>query len=245
VIATKLVMFVVSVICAVSVATAAPCQPFQSLAALTAGSCTIGDKVFSDFSLTVFQLDSVSVSSLTPSDIGVQTGATNGNPLLTFVGDRGGPLFDVIATNDIIDFAIGYSVSTTDGRPLIKDLAVAVASVAEPPFDDIPPITATVTENACFGANVPCTTPDVTFTASAGESDSDVFAPVSSLTVSTRIRVEFPAGNSASTFDFVSNEVSQVPEPGTFALVCVVFLVFCSIPKRLRRVASFRLHRPV
>jgi hypothetical protein len=115
-----------------------------SLADLIAnnGTITVDDKIFSDFSLTV----SGGTGVFGPVDAtGINVLATSIDPthqMLTFAGGffaglgAGGPASSV-------DYLIGYTVTTTNGLPLINDIELSFNGVVTSPI-----ATANVTEQA-------------------------------------------------------------------------------------------------
>lgn len=203
-----------------SVASAAPClgtQPLSGLLALPSTGCTVGDKLFTNFSLT----QDGTLAGLDADLINVLTSTTpQGNEVLTFIGGLtavGG------LTGGTLESIIGYTVQTVSGAALIEDLSLSVGPLTEVGTG---PNSATVTEFACIGVNIACNGSNADFTLTAtpnGAPQQIVFPPVTSLSVAKRLNITAAAANLV-TLNSVTNEVSQVqpaaiPEPGTYALL--------------------------
>jgi len=211
-----------------------PClssQPLSTLLSPAFPGCTIGDKLFSDFSAqtagTLGNIDATLVNVLTSI-------SPTGEFILEFTGGltaAGG------ANGGVLDEAIGYHVSTLSGAALIDDLVLGVG-----PLQDVGagPDSATVDEFACIGLNVRCTGSNANFTLSAipGNTPSSLkitFAPVSSLSVTKTVKLDAAAGNTV-TLQSLTNGVSQVtssvPEPGTMVLLGIALLFLAKIGRR-------------
>lgn len=203
-----------------SIAPAAPClgtSPLSGLLALPSTGCTVGDKLFTNFTLT----QSGTLAGLDASLINVLTSTTpQGNEVLTFIGGLtavGG------LTGGTLQSIIGYTVQTVTGAALIEDLMLSVGPLSQVGTG---PNSASVTEYACTGLNVACNGSNANFTLAAtpnGAPQHIIFPPVTSLSVAKQLNITAAALNLV-TLSSVTNEVSQVqpgtvPEPGTYVLL--------------------------
>jgi hypothetical protein len=186
------------------------------------GGCTIDDKLFSDFSI---------VGQLSAAGVGVDTGVTaGGNHFLTFIGNglftaTGGVLDPVTIERTII-----YTVTSLSGAT-ITDLHLGVGNLSQLGTGG----SATVTERACFGIDFTCASPNVTLTAGPGGVADEIFAPQTQLTVFKTIAVTAEAGGGIATLESVTNEVSQIPEPGTWVFMSTGLMGLALVQRRLRR----------
>jgi hypothetical protein len=208
-------------LCALSpVVSAAPCgiQSLSTLIGLTDTGCTVNDKLFTNFEL----IQTGTLAGFDASAINVLTSTTpQGNESLVFTGllsavggQAGGTLQSIIR----------YSVQTLSGAALIEDLTLAVGPVSElnPGASSV-----SATEYACVGLNIVCDANNADFTLHAtpdGQPAHEVFTPVTSLSVAKQLNITAEAGN-VVTLSSVTNEISQIPEPGTYALLCSGFAI--------------------
>jgi hypothetical protein len=207
-----------------SVGSAAPClgtQPLSGLIASAGTGCTLGDKLFTNFSLN----QSGPLAFINPAVINVVTSTRpDGDEVLQFTGGltaTGG------VTGGTLEFIIGYTVRTVTGVAMIEDLTLSVGALTQ---SGLGPNSATVTERACIGVNVNCNSGNAIITLTATPNDAPqyiVFQQVSALSVTKQVRITAAAFNTV-TLNSVTNEVSQlltivdaqVPEPSSYALLC-------------------------
>lgn len=189
--------------------------------------CTVGDKLFADFTFT----NDGTLAGLDAGAINVLTSTTpQGNEVLTFIGGltaNGG------VNGGFITGIINYTVSTITGAALIEDLSLSVGPVFSA---GLGPNSASAVEYACVGVNVSCNAQNASFVLNAvpnGPADHTVFSPMSSLSVSKRLTINAAALNLV-TVQSLTNEVSQVPEPGTWlTLAAGLVLIYVRRSKRI------------
>ena len=205
-----------------------PClgsQPLSGLVSLGSTGCTIGDKLFTGFTLattgTLAALDATAINVLTST-------TPEGNEVLTFTGGLtavGG------ANGGTLTGIIDYTVSTLSGAALIEDLTLSMGPLSSLGNG---PNSATATEYACLAVNVTCDKNNADFTLSTVPDGTShlVFPPVSSLSVAKQITINATALNLV-TVGSLTNQVSQIPEPGTW--LTLVSGLALAAARRVRR----------
>ena len=159
-----------------------------------ATSCTIGDLTFTDFGYT---------GSLPGSSVIV-------TPLIG--GGETGFRFNagwIVSDPNVLDAFISYTVTATDGSPVISDLVLSISG-----FDQSGAGFLSVAETASNGAQLGVCFGNVTCV----QTDSAIFTPVSSLTINKDIAVSAFFGGTAS-LSSVVNQTSEVPEPASLTLL--------------------------
>jgi hypothetical protein len=176
-----------------------PCLAGSTFATLeTQVSCTIGDKVFSDFALS---------GSLTASDVSVETIIDSPPAAIGFMFQ-----LDLETGEDV---SLSYLVSTISGLPLIKSAHLGMEGSASGGGD------ISIAEQVFPGCNYyDCTTP-VLLNTNLGvgptvSMDAVTFAPVNQLYVSKDLNVSNVGSGTLSVF---SETVDQTPEPASMGLI--------------------------
>ena len=185
------------------------------------GTITVDDKIFSNFSLVVnredldlvtpgFQNDSGPLSAS-----GVTVTATSIDPLhqmLTFSGGFFAGLGAGGGAGDA-DYLIGYTVTTTNGLPLINDIELTFNGVVTDPI-----ATANVVEQAFVNGNLVGTV--FVNTPSNLGTNSIILAggPFTSVTVQKDIHLVASAGGHVS-ISAINQTISQVPVPEPASLL--------------------------
>ncbi len=197
-------------------------ETLQSLMAL--GSCTIGDKVFSDFGLTAGTFSNITRLDFAASNVVVSVDATPLNPGLVFSFSP--PLS--IGRDQSILGEIDFSVAVLPGGGLIEDTALTDSATAQ--GVGFATVGVSLSNNAFVGivTNVPQGELVCSPSCVPGTIAEMAFAPISSLNVAANIILNdnasnFPDPQGASLSEFTVNfsELSTVPEPGTLALLGV------------------------
>jgi len=204
----------------------------------TGFSCTIGDKIFSDFTYTssaqggatAVQASGISVNTLGPSGTGA------GGASLDFPADIGlafNASWIASGANAFTDSIIGFTVTVVNGaNMLIKDAGVAQLAGA------FSTGVASVAEKGC--GPVPCQLNQwgvLTLDTSSYSSsiNGTIFTPVGSIRVQKDISVN--AGTAADGFAHLSrvaDTFSQVPEPRAISFLLGLGLVGFSLRKKLQ-----------
>ena len=185
-----------------------------ALADLVGGATiVIGDKVFDrwfaeDFSSVPVNLADIDVVPLVDQPL---------NPGLMF--NANGKLRTTGL--DLIDLTLGFTVSTLDGRPTIKDNSLEIVGYSFGPsnvggvisvFEDVFDAGgALIGEKFVTADNLPPST--------FGLFDSAQFAPRSLVSVEKLILISGDAPGDTVSLDSFEQRFSQVPEPATLALV--------------------------
>lgn len=178
----------------------------------TLGSCTIGDKTFSDFT---YSDSAVGAIPVTPSDL-TYTAIDSGPSAIGF-------LFGVALTatgpGSTNDLGVGYTVTgldITDAMVTMTGLAVGAGS------------SATIGETICPGhtiagcsSSLPLSTYDIAGGPSK-TSDSVTFGGVNTLGVLKDVNVAAPGAGGFASISLFTDTVSQggtVPEPGFYGVL--------------------------
>ena len=173
-------------------------------------TCTIDDKIFSNFSYTQQGGTGIADNAVT-----VAPSVPANGPSIDFSGAwKGSSLIN----------SITYTVATISGKKSIKDALLSItggATTADGGF--------TVTELLCLGAmsftvtgGCPAgSTKETLIRASTGASRPSIdFTPVSQIAVMDTVNLTvFPNGGKDVSVSSVDNFFSEVPEPGSLALL--------------------------
>jgi hypothetical protein len=197
---------------------AVPCSGF--LADInSSGGCTIGDKLFSAFAVetvntaggAVLTVNNVLVSS-PPDEVYSLTFNTLGG-------------FN--AASGILDFIVRYTVATTSGLDLIQGLTLSIGDVTLENLTGPPTATVNAQEFVCLGVGVSITgspgnyacsneNAGVLLNATPNNPGHTTFAPTAAVSVAKRLSVDAGVGTFVSV-SAITNDVSQIPEPSTYA----------------------------
>jgi len=176
---------------------------------VSVGSCTIGDKTFSNFTYT--SSSSGGVTAISAAGVTVDTIGPAGSGA-TLLGPDIGLQFSAawsVGSTQFLDSLIGFMVSVATPNVFIHD-----AGLVQSGTGFTPPGVASVAENLSNNTNL------LTIFA-AGQtklSDEQVFSPTGSVNVTKDISVNGNVGGSAS-ISLVNDTFSQtVPEPTSLAL---------------------------
>ncbi len=177
-------------------------------------SCTVGDKLFSNFSYTASGTLPVGASAVTVDTVGPSS--TGASILATNIGLQFNAPWDATAGNST-DAAISFTVTVLAGGGLIEDFGLAQTSGISPDGS------ASVAETGCGPA--PCTPVggplDVLTFQSGGAkvlSADTSFTPVNSVQVEKDISASGGISGFA-TITVVQDTFSQVPEPSSLLLL--------------------------
>lgn len=210
----------------------APCPSGGSLTAyLVEGfSCTIDDKVFSDFGYVAS-----GSAGLPASEISVTVDDTPLNPGLVFGGSWAGG--DGATSNSHIEF----TVTVLEGGMPIDDASLSMSGANAGGIGFV-----SVTENLCLGGTLEACaggTLDTLFVTVGGGGqdalfDHTTFEPVWTVDVAKDISLGFLGQGGEfdfSTLSQVSNNFSEVPEPATLTLFGTGLLVIGGKLRRMRK----------
>lgn len=189
-----------------------------------AGSCQVNDKIFSNFKVSVVERDDVILTGA--SWIAMTTvGDSSSEPGLKFSSVfSGSAIWTVIGGFDMpneFKMSVSYSVSTVSGKKLIKDAILSIPKTT-PLGVEGAGSKDTVDESLSIPAMLHVIAmPDGV--AGSKLTDSATFDPVSTVTVSDVVDVlagKAPGKASLSSF---TNQISEVPEPSTWAMMALGF----------------------
>jgi PEP-CTERM motif len=211
---------VLCLMCAVlgtsTVAVAGPCPTTTLDGYLGSGfSCGIDDKTLSNFMYS---------GTSNPPGFGLPAGSvavspitSPGNPGLQFSAGWFASTSSGILEEDSL---LQYAVNVNPGGSLIKDVSLSIGGVAWAGTGDV-----TVNETVCLGAMLPaCSGGQVktlsVFDSSSGSQlfDSITFPAVSEVDVEKDISIQAGTNGKAS-LSLVTNQFSEVPEPGSIMLL--------------------------
>jgi len=170
---------------------------------LDGGSITVNDKVFSDWILVD---ESHSVSPINWNHVTLDRLYNPSNPGLAFYSNGEFTLQN-------LTFQLQFTVSTTSGDPLIKDLSMEMKDFSVS-------IGGTVMAINMHMLDTDAVNPVIVSNLDPYLFDSESFAPVAS----TRLLMDASVGGTVGSldrFDLRVSQVSQVPEPATLTLLGV------------------------
>jgi hypothetical protein len=180
------------------------------------GGCSVGDKIFSNFSYS----GSATVNPVTSSEVTVQTvgpastGATDVSGI--FPNDIGLQFNSswTVPPGTFSDGAIGFDVTVGTGPMEIEDAGlVQIGGVTGTGV-------ASVSENGCSGAVFPCTQQWSVLTNANTFANDTIFTPTGTISVQKDITVN-SGTNGTATISVVQDVFSQtaVPEPKSVSLL--------------------------
>ena len=182
---------------------------YSSYVSLGSGGCTIGDKIFYDFTFVSITGESSGSVTVVPVSDGTNFGFNFGFPSVVGIDED--------------DYLLGYSVRTIGdpGPALIKDVSVTGALGASAGAG------VSVAELVCIGGTFSaagvCSSGNVEdlFITSGAATDSIDFDPVNVLGLIKDINLNATTEGSTAQLTALFNTVSQttVPEPGTLLLL--------------------------
>jgi PEP-CTERM motif len=187
-----------------------------------AGSCQVSDKIFSSFKVNVVDKDDVILTGA--QWIAMTTvGDSSSEPGLKFSSVFGSAIWTVIGGFDApneFKMQITYSVATVSGKKLIKDAILSVPNTT-PLGVEGAGSKDTVDESLSIPAMLhTIAMPDGV--AGTKLTDSTTFTPVATVMVSDVVDVLAGKLGKASLSSFTS-QISEVPEPSTWAMMLVGF----------------------
>jgi len=173
-------------------------------------TCTIGDKVFSDFSFTITGSGSLTSFLIQPFISGNEEG-------FNFVGG-----YAVGPGPALLDVFIDYKVATIDGSATIGDALLEVAGAGVTGGAGV----VSVVENLCLGGTFPGCVGGTLATLQVVGNGSQIinFDPVSSLHANKDILLYASGEGSFAFASRVTNGFSQVPEPASLGLLGAGFV---------------------
>ena len=199
-----------------------PASQAVTLASLmSGGSLTVGDKVFDDFTCQVTNVNTGFTGT------GCDATVTGITPSSTEEGIRFGGFFFAAgdgSSGALMDIQITYDVATTSGAPIIHDVSMSFNAT-----NAIANAKASVDEKVCAGdITSPCGSPVADIFVQRSQlgantvvklSDHADFSSLqSSVTVFKDIGL-FADKNGDVSFSILDQTFSQVPEPGSIALL--------------------------
>jgi hypothetical protein len=189
--------------------------------ALGSGGCQIGDKIFSNFSVT----NASAWANVTPL-----------NPDEHHMGFQFGGAF--ASTGALFVASLSYDVTVIGGANRIHDMLLSVGGVGTIPPGVVFSIGEDVLDSSGIGANLLASLEVGNFGQPLTLFDSATWLPVNFIHVNKDITI-FPFDNQGGTVAFnfseVTQIVSQVPEPMTMSLMGAGLLALGVLGRRRRR----------
>jgi hypothetical protein len=206
-------------------ASATPVCGTDTLAAYIAlGSCTIGDKTFSNFSYST----SGSVSAPAATAVTVNPHSPGGGVEgLTFQGNW------VLASSGSMSSLIDFTVTNSAGAATIEDASFATLSGIGITGSGV----LSVTEGLCLGGSSPSCPGGLTAIFGTGTFGTvvlqahTIFTPTGTVDASKAIGLSLPGTGSVSLLS-ITDDFSQVPEPGSLLLLGTGLLSFGGLLRR-------------